>query len=134
MRFGRAPEAGEPELVAALETARHSLLEVEREAAESVAAARTRVVAAQGRVDEFRVCLVREHAAAWRAHAEDLRRRAAESGDETMVVPVAVQGGLDGARMEPRLQFTRNVLSDEADAADQRADWLSGYLQCGDAG
>jgi hypothetical protein len=61
------------------------------------------------------------------------RARAAAVGDETTVVSVMVQGGLDGARMEPRLEFTRNVLADEAARAHGRADWLNGYLARGDA-
>ena len=48
------------------------------------------------------------------------------------VVSVAVQGGLEGSRFEPRLTFVLNVLSDEADQADRRADWLDGYLARGD--
>ena len=88
---------------------------------------------AQSHVYEFRIGLVREHANAWRQHAEELRRQAAEAGDATQVVSVAVQGGSDGARMEPRLEFTRNVLADEAARADGRADWLNGYLARGDA-
>jgi hypothetical protein len=133
MRFGRSPAEGEPQLVAELTNARDRLVQVQRAAEIELAAARAEVVKAQGAVDKFRVGLVREHADAWRGHAEDWRRRAAAAGDETTVVSVAVQGGLDGTRMEPRLQFTRNVLSDEADAADQRAEWLDGYLQRGDA-
>ena len=44
-----------------------------------------------------------------------------------------VSGGLLGARTEPRLECTRNVLNDEAAQADARADWLEGYLARGDA-
>jgi hypothetical protein len=44
-----------------------------------------------------------------------------------------VSGGLQGARTEPRREFTRNVLGDEAARADGRADWPDGYLQRGDA-
>ena len=123
---------GGVELVAELESARSELVRIEREASAAVAAARSRVVVAQSRVDVFRRDLVAQHATAWRRHTVVLRERAVEAGDATQVVSVAVSGGLEGSRMEPRLTFVRNVLSDEAAAADRQADWLSGYLLRGD--
>jgi hypothetical protein len=98
-----------------------------------VAAARTRVVAAQSQVDEFRIGLVCEHAAAWREHAARVREGAAAAGDETTVVSVAVQGNLDGASVEPQLRYKRVVLAEEAAQAEARAAHLQGYLQRGDA-
>jgi hypothetical protein len=133
VKFGRAPEEGEPELVAALEMARGELIRVEGEAATAVGDARSSVTLAQSRLDVFRRDLIRSHAAEWRRHAERLRLRAAESGDETTVVSVMVQGGVDGARMEPRLEFTRNVLADQAARADATASHLEGRLLAGDA-
>jgi hypothetical protein len=76
--------------------------------------------------------LVREYAEAWRRHAEDCRRRAADAGDETVVVPTVRSGGPEGAVETPELRYKRVVLAEQAAAADGRADWLSGYLQRGD--
>jgi hypothetical protein len=132
MKFGRSPAAGEPALIAALESARSELLRIEGEAAAMVAAARTQVVAAQSRVDEFRVGLVREHAAAWREHAQRLREQAEGVGDETVVVPVRRFGGQgDLVEAEPQLRYRRAVLLEQSDAAAQHASWLDGYLQRG---
>jgi hypothetical protein len=111
-----------------LGTAQDKLIQAELAAEVAISAARGAVTVAQSRVDEFRTGLVREHAEAWRAHAELLRQRAVDAGDETTVTSVAVQGGLDGARMEPRLAFVRNVLGDQADRADATASHLQGYL------
>jgi hypothetical protein len=61
-----------------------------------------------------------------------LREQAAAAGDETTVVSVTVSGGLDGPRVEPRLEYLRNTLADEAAAADAKADWLDSYLLRGD--
>ena len=68
---------------------------------------------------------------AWRQHAEELRRRAAEAGDDTTVVTVHVFRP-DGARTEPRLEYLRNTLSDEAARADGTAAQLEGRLSAGD--
>ena len=96
-----------------------------------MASAQGRISAAQGAVDEFRRGLFQSHAAAWRRHAERLRQRAAESGDATTIVSVIVRGGQDGARTEPRLEFIRNVLKDEADQADQTAALYESWVSAG---
>jgi hypothetical protein len=129
----RSPVSGEAALVAELESARDALIQVQRAAEINVAAARGAVLVAQGRMDEFRRSLVREHVEAWRQRAGVLRQRAVEAGDETTIVAVAVQGVLDGARMEPRLEYVRNLLQAEADQADQTTSWLEGYLARGDS-
>jgi hypothetical protein len=129
---GRLPEPNEVALVAELERARSALVRTEQEAATAIGNARGKVGMAQAALDIFRRDLVERHVAAWRAHAEDVRRRAAESGDETVVTTVVVQGGLDGDRTEPRLAFVRNILGDEAAAAERYADWLQGYLARGE--
>ena len=134
MRFGSSPEAGEVQLVAELENARSNLLRTESEASAAVAAARGQVTAAQSRVDEFRIGLVREHAQAWRAYAEELRRQADDCGDETVIVPVDRFGGHgDSVEAEPQLRYRRVVLAEEAAAADGKAAWLEGYLLRGHA-
>jgi hypothetical protein len=129
----RRAAADEPELLAELGDARDRLAQAEVAAEVAISAARARVTAVQARLDEWRRGAVAEHAQAWRTHAEELRRRAAEAGDATTVVSVNVYGGLDGARTEPRLEFTRNVLSDEAARADGTASHLEGRLSAGDA-
>jgi hypothetical protein len=133
MKFGRLPGPGEVQLVADLETAREALLRSEREASAAVAAARGQVAAAQSRVDEFRVRLVREHAAAWRERAQRLRREAEDAGDSTIVVPVRTVGGLDGDSVEPQLRYRRAVLLESAGQADRRSTWIDGDLARGDA-
>jgi hypothetical protein len=127
----RAPESGEVQLVAELEQCRESLLQTEADAAAKVGAARCKVTSAQSRLDEHRIGQLTEHAQAWRAHAEDLRRQA-EATDALETVVVSVQttaGGLgDSFEPEPRLRFRRTVLGEMAAAADQYAAWIEGYL------
>jgi hypothetical protein len=43
------------------------------------------------------------------------------------VVPVRTLPSRLAGLVEPKLEFKRNVLNTEADAADQRAAWLEGY-------
>jgi hypothetical protein len=133
MRFGRSPEPNEVQLVAELESSRGQLIRVEAESATAIGNARGEVTKAQGRLDTFRRALVRDHADVWRNHAAELRRRAEDAGDETVVVPVRKFLGQGDSGAEPTLRYRRVVLAEEAAAADGKAAWLDGYLARGDA-
>jgi hypothetical protein len=125
----RAPDTAEPQLLAELGDAQDRLTQAEVAAEHAISAARSKVNLAQSRLDQHRLGLLTEHAQAWRAHAEDLRRQAAESGDETVVVTVRRFGGMgDSLVDEPRLEFKRNQLNIEADQADAKAGWLANQL------
>ena len=127
--LARSAVSDEPQLVAELEQARGELRQIEAEASAAVAAAQGQVTAAQGRVDDFWRGLIREHVSAWREHAEMLRRQSETVGDETVVTSVRVYGGVGSSGdLEPLLRFKRTLLLEEADQADQRAEWLSNQL------
>jgi hypothetical protein len=133
VNFLRRVEPDEPALIAALETARSSLLRTEAEAATLVGNARAEVVKAQSVLDAYRRAVVEKHAQIWRLHAEDLRRQAEEAGDATVVVHTVRYGGPDGAVEEPQLRYQRVELRAQAAMADQTASHLEARLAAGDA-
>ena len=112
---GRAPaSSGEVQLVAELEQARTTLLEVEQQAATAVGNARAAVTSAQSRVDEWRLGQVSKSAQSWRRRAQELRRQASEAGDSTTVISRTVLGGMGGSELVPELIFRSEQLESEA--------------------
>jgi hypothetical protein len=128
----RKAAPGEPELLAELNQRTAELIETEAQAAAAVGRARGEVSKAQGRLDEHRRGQVRANAAAWRRRAVELREQAEEAGDSTTIITIHVMGGADGYYTEPKLVFRRNLLTDEAAAADTRAQHLEDRLAAGD--
>jgi hypothetical protein len=125
----RNTASGEVALVAELEHAKSELVRAEDAAQAAIAAAHANVVLAQSRVDDHRRGAIRQAAQAWRAHARALRERAAAtSDDETVVTSVyVIRPGLTDVR-EPRLRYRRDLLTEQADEADSRAQLYENYL------